>query len=80
MNKVAAALSLSLGIAFTSSTYAPPVFAEVGGTSDRPFDAISPPDTLPLISSALVIDDDLFLAAGVSGLGGIPACATGRGM
>jgi hypothetical protein len=61
-------------IVFTSSSYTTAAFADVGGLSDGPFDAASPPDPLPIISSASVtaagglaaanaIADTLLLAA-----------------
>jgi hypothetical protein len=84
MRKIAAALLLSLGmtsaqavpITFTSSTYFTSAFADVDGTSDGPF-AISPPDALPIASSASVsgdggmaeadaMADDSFLSASTS--------------
>jgi hypothetical protein len=67
MNKIIAALLLSLGIAsaqampivFTSSIYTTSAFADVDGTSDGPNATASPPDALPLISSAnVVVDQD----------------------
>ena len=63
MNKIAAALLLSLGIAsaqavpivFTSSTYATSAVADVDGVPDAD-GAISPPDALPIASLASVTD------------------------
>ena len=63
--KIFAAVLLGCGVAsahalpinFTSTSYTTSAFADVDGTSDGPFAGASPPDPLPLISSASVAVD-----------------------